>query len=131
MLFEFSNRSVKLILNCISSVSLNLLLNGSVFGQIPTERGLRQRDPLSPTLFILITEPLSKMFHKGERENFFNGVKLRRTSPAIFHLFFADEVLIFCRVNAREVNNILRCLKSYCKWTGQAFNLEKSGCWFS
>ncbi|XP_015881013.3 uncharacterized protein LOC107416974 [Ziziphus jujuba] len=40
-LFGFSDRCVKLILNCISSASMELPLNGSVFGKIPMERSLK------------------------------------------------------------------------------------------
>nr|XP_048330709.1 uncharacterized protein LOC125422659 [Ziziphus jujuba var. spinosa] len=93
-LIGFSDRTVKLILNCISSVSMELLLNGSVFGKIPMERGLRQGDLLSPFLFILLSELLSRILHKWEREGKINGVKLGR-------------------------------------WTRQAINVDKSGCFFS
>lgn len=41
ILFDFSDKFVKLILNCISSVSMELLLNEGVYGKIPMERGLR------------------------------------------------------------------------------------------
>lgn len=41
ILFGFSEKFTKLVLNYIFSVSMELLLNGSIFGRIPMERGLR------------------------------------------------------------------------------------------
>lgn len=130
-LFGFSDGCTKLILNCISSISMELLLNRSVFGKILMERDLRQGDPLSLSLFILIAELLSSMLHKWEREGKFNGVKQGRSSPSISHLFFVDDVLIFYRTNDQEVRNVLHCLHSYCRWMGQEINFEKSGVLFS
>lgn len=131
LLLRFLEKFVKLVLNCISSVSMELLLNGSVFGKIPMERGLRQGDPISPFIFIIMAELLSRMLHKWESDNKFHGVKLGRLSPLINHLMFADDIIIFFRANVDEVRNIQRCLHLYCKWTSQAFNREKSRCFFS
>nr|XP_048331218.1 uncharacterized protein LOC125422872 [Ziziphus jujuba var. spinosa] len=103
-LFGFLDRCTKLILNYISSPSMELMLNGSVFGKIPMERGLRQGDPLSPFLFILVTELLSRLLHSWESEGKFNGVKLGRLSPSITHLLFVDDILIFYQANSEELN---------------------------
>lgn len=98
-------------------------MNGSVFGKISMEKSLRQGDPLSPFLFIIMLELLSKMITSWEGDRKFNGVKLERTAPSISHLLFADDVLIFCRANEKEVRNVLKCL--YYKWTSQVINFEK------
>lgn len=110
---------------------MELLLNGSVYCKIPMDRDLRQGDPLSPFLFIIVSKLLSRLLHKWEREGKFNGVKLGRSSLSISHLLFADDVLIFCRANTREIRNVLKCLGLYCRWSGQAINFDKSGCFFS
>nr|XP_048330728.1 uncharacterized protein LOC107407973 [Ziziphus jujuba var. spinosa] len=90
-LFSFSEKFTKLILNCISSISMELLLNGSIFGRILMERGLRQGDPMSPFLFIIMAELLSRMLFKWESDKKFNGVKLGRLSPSISHIILSIE----------------------------------------
>jgi hypothetical protein len=51
---------------CITSPSFSILINESPFGQFSPERGLRQRDPLSPFLFILGTEVISRLLLRQE-----------------------------------------------------------------
>nr|XP_048321716.1 uncharacterized protein LOC125419554 [Ziziphus jujuba var. spinosa] len=78
-----------------------------------------------------MVELLSRMLHKWETDAKFNGIKIGRLAPSITYLSFADDVIIFCRVNVEEIRNIQRCLHLHCKWTGQSFNKDKLGCFFS
>ncbi|KAK2646619.1 hypothetical protein Ddye_021814 [Dipteronia dyeriana] len=44
----FSNRWINLILNCITTISYTIQINGNLHGNIKPSRGLRQGDPLLP-----------------------------------------------------------------------------------
>lgn len=57
-------------------------------------RGLRQGDPLSPYLFLMVAEGLSCMIKKAEERGELNGVKVCREAPIISHLLFTDDPLI-------------------------------------
>jgi hypothetical protein len=51
-----------LISNLLASSSTQVLLNGSPSNSIRHRRGLRQVDPLSPMLFVLIMDVLNSLF---------------------------------------------------------------------
>ena len=54
------------IKTCVTSVRFLVLLNGFLEGFFRSSCGLRQGDPLSPVLFLLIMEVLSKLLRKTE-----------------------------------------------------------------
>lgn len=53
--------------------------------------GLRQGDPLSPCLFILMDESLSVMLRVQEEEGALHGLRVARGAPSVSHLFFPDD----------------------------------------
>jgi hypothetical protein len=116
---------------CISSTSFSILINGSPYGMISPARGLRQGDPLSPFLFILGSEVLSRLLSYEASLGHINGIKIARHNPAINHLLFADDLLIFGQATNSEALSIKSCLAKYCHWSGQTINPHKSSISFS
>ena len=55
---------------------LIVLVNGTFTNFFSTYRGLRQGDPLSPYLFVLIMEAFSKLIAKPKEGGFIRGFKL-------------------------------------------------------
>uniref|UniRef100_A0A803P2H6 Reverse transcriptase n=1 Tax=Cannabis sativa TaxID=3483 RepID=A0A803P2H6_CANSA len=127
----FNTHVCNLILHCVTSVSFSVLVNGAPGNVFSPGRGLRQGDPLSPYLFILCSEVLSKLVRKAEDCGELTGIRIGRNTIPITHLFYADDALFFCRANHMEALILNRCFEKYEYWSGQKISKEKSGIVFS
>ncbi|CAJ2652835.1 unnamed protein product [Trifolium pratense] len=127
----FPSNVVDLILNCISTVSYQILINGQPSKSFNPERGLRQGDPLSPYLFILCADVLSGLMKRKAVTGGIHGIKIARQAPKISHLLFADDSLLFARASSTEADVILSVLAEYQQASGQVVNLDKSEVSFS
>ena len=61
---------------CVSTVRFSVLVNGSSAGFFQSYKGLRQGDPLSPFLFILVMEALSRMVQRGVSGGLLEGFEV-------------------------------------------------------
>ena len=127
----FSDTWVALIMECITTISYSILVNGEPKGVIIPSRGLRQRDPLSPYLFLFCAEGLNALLRTAANEGVINGFSLCRNGPKLTHLFFADDCLIFCRSTLEECHKIQELLAIYETAFGQMINKEKTTLFFS
>jgi len=66
----------KWIIECISTTSASVLVNGCPTDEIKFERGLRQGDPLSPFLFLIAAEGLNVMMNALVEAGIFSGYKV-------------------------------------------------------
>lgn len=114
-----------MIFGCISSVQYALQINGMVVGEIEHSRGLRQGDLLSPYLFIMCNEVFSRLLNSKQEVQ---GLKLGRTTPAINHLFYADDLLLVGKANLKSGKAMWDCLDIFCRWSGHQ---DKSNILFS
>ncbi|KAM6584506.1 hypothetical protein CsatB_011508 [Cannabis sativa] len=129
--FGFGDHFRCLIMKCISSVSFSVLLNGGPLKQFKPSRGLRQGDPLSPFLFVIGSEVLSRLLFRAEASGLLHGFKVSPRSTPISHLMYADDTFLFCEANIDEINMVQDCLRKYSEWSGQKINASKSATVFS
>ncbi|KAG7547788.1 Ribonuclease H domain [Arabidopsis suecica] len=119
------------IMQCISTVSYSFLINDSVQGCVTPTRGIRQRDPLSPYLFILCSEVLSGLCRKVQEDGTLPGIRVSLGSPRVNHLLFADDTMFFCRSDENSCQTLLKIIKRYELASGQLINKTKSSITFS
>ena len=127
----FNDRWVALIMECISSVTYSLLINGEPFGNIKPSRGIRQGDPFSPYLFMLCSKGFHRMIQKATEKGEIQGVSICRNGPKLTHLFFTNDSLLFCRATTHDCQKVLEILSNYERVSGQKLNREKTAFFFS
>ena len=122
---------VQIMMECISTVSYSILVNGEPHGYIKPSRGLRQGDPLSPYLFLLCAEGLHSLIQRAKNEGALKGISISRGGPKLTHLFFADDSLLFCKASTTEVSCVQDLLTEYELASGQQINRQKTTLFFS
>nr|GFA57198.1 RNA-directed DNA polymerase, eukaryota [Tanacetum cinerariifolium]GFA72442.1 RNA-directed DNA polymerase, eukaryota [Tanacetum cinerariifolium] len=90
--FGFGDKWRGWIIGCLKSAKGFVLVNGSPTSEFQFHRGLKQGDPLSPFLFILIMESLHLSFKKVMNAGLFTGISLDN-SLTISNLFYADDAI--------------------------------------
>ena len=116
---------------CVTTVSFEVLINGGKPDQFKLGRGVRQGDPLSPYLFILAQKVLSRLLDWEFHFKKISGVKANLNGPAITHVMYADDMVLFSKATRMEAKAINECLDMYCKWLGQYINKSNSSTYFS
>lgn len=92
---NFPTFFIGLLMECITTPTFSISMNGDQFGFFKGARGLRQGDLLSPLLFTICMEYLSRIIERAQgMEGFKFHALCRRTNLA--HLCFADDLLLFC-----------------------------------
>ena len=84
---------------CVTLVWFSILVNDSPEGFFGSSQGLRQGDPLSPLLFLLIMEVLSRILRKTEECGLLHGFHVGLVNfvgVRISHLLFMDDTILFC-----------------------------------
>jgi len=117
-------------MQCVTTVSYSVLINGQPYGHIIPERGIRQGDPLSPALFVLCTEALIHILNEAEKKGKISEIQFQAEGISINHLLFADDTLLLCRATKEECEELLNCLSNYGHISGQLINLDKSAITF-
>ena len=102
----FRERWCRWIKWCLSTVRFSVLVNGSPTGFFQSSRGLRQGDPLSPYLFVVVVEAFSCMMKRAVARGFLTpcSVRGRRGEGVqISYLLFDDDTLIFCEAKEEQL----------------------------
>ncbi|KAL3349958.1 hypothetical protein AABB24_022819 [Solanum stoloniferum] len=122
----FGNRWIKYSL---TTIKYSVLINKGLVGFFSPQKGLRQGDPLSPFLFILAMECLSKMFQKTCQLQWIEGFKggsPTGNNVTVSHLLYADDTLLFCGADRSQVIKLNLILHIFEVVSGLHTNMSKS-----
>lgn len=103
----------------------SVLTNGQVHCFFHSTRGVKQGDPLSPGLFILAAEVLSKALNDLFDDGQYVGSGMPKWSANLNHLAYADGTIIFASAHERSLK-VMKVLGKYETQSGQKINKGKS-----
>jgi hypothetical protein len=87
---------------------------------------VRQGDPLSPLLFCIAEDVLSRSIAKLVQEGKLDLIKGTRHVSVPSHTFYADDLMIFCKGKLSGIKALKALVDSYASQSGQVINTAKS-----
>ncbi|KAG7559344.1 ABC transporter type 1 transmembrane domain superfamily [Arabidopsis thaliana x Arabidopsis arenosa] len=118
-------RFIGWIMECVSTPSFSISINGHSKGYFQSTRGLRQGDPLSPYLFVLAMEVFSKLLH-SRFDSGYISYHPKTSDLNISHLMFADDVMVFFDGSSSSLHGIYETLDDFAGWSGLQMNRDKT-----
>lgn len=95
--FGFCEKLCSWIHTILKSATLSILVNGKQNGYFHCQRGVRQGDPLSPLLFCIAKDVLSRNITKLVQQGKVELIKGSRSYNIPSHSLYADDIMIFCK----------------------------------
>jgi hypothetical protein len=77
----FAANWIKLIMNCVQTVTLSVRVNGHFSEYFKPTRGIRQGDPISPYLFLICSEGLSCLLKYNGPQFLSRGIRVGIHAP--------------------------------------------------
>ena len=91
----FDSKRVHWIMEYVSFVSYNIVVNDKKSNTIFPSGGIRQGDPLSPYLFLFVIDVLSRYINIASESGTVKGPRVIRNCSYLTHILFADDSLFF------------------------------------
>eukprot|EP00253_Pinus_taeda_P023386 PITA_23386 len=127
--FGFNATWTRWIMNLITSPCFSVLLNGSPSLPFRPSRGIRQGDPLSPFIFVLMAEGLSRLLHHVVSSQAIKGIALHGLHP-LSHQQFVDDTMLFGHPSSLEAKAFKALLSLFSEGSGTSINANKSQLFF-
>jgi hypothetical protein len=121
----FGDKWFNWIQSCLRSSRGSIIINGSPTEEFQFFKGLKQGDPLSPFLFLLIMESLHLLFQRVVDAGLFKGFKLS-SSLTISHMFYLDDAIFIGQWCDGNINTLVSMLECFYSASGLRINMSKS-----
>eukprot|EP00253_Pinus_taeda_P006425 PITA_06425 len=128
--FGLYNTWIKWILALIKSPRYAILVNGAPSTPFAPSRGIRQGDPLSPFLFIILMEGLSRTIAKKKSEGKIRGLQPIRSLPSTTHQQFFDDTMLHGTPTVKEAVAYRETLDLFSQASSMEINFSKSNIFF-
>lgn len=128
--YVFDHNWIKWVMALITTTSCSIPLNGSPSRTLKPTRGIRQGDPLSPFLFILMMEGLGRVIMAAKEEGRIQGLKFTRDGETVTHQQFVDDTMLQSIPTVKEAKSFKQILYEFAMAAGTEASLSKSKIFF-
>jgi hypothetical protein len=122
----FGEKWISWIKSLVIGGSVSVMINGEESLTFKTGKGLRQGDHLSPILFNLVVDVLTKMLEKASSRGLVTGLLSSFNPRGILVLQYADDTLLFSSCDLRSIRNLKCILMLFERVSGMKINFLKS-----
>ena len=118
------------IMVCISTASFSVSVNGSLEGFFSSAKGIRQGCSLSPYLYVILNNALSKLLNRAASEGRF-GYHPQCRAIQLTHLSFGDDILVFTDDTGYFLRGVVETMDGFAELSGLHINASKSSLYAS
>eukprot|EP00253_Pinus_taeda_P034194 PITA_34194 len=123
--FGFAPSWIKWVSSLVSSSFVSILINGISLTTFRPSRGIRQGDPLSPFLFVILAEGLGGSIKSAILSHSLKGLAFHHI-PAFSHQQFVDDNVLFGHPSVQEARSFKSILSNFSEASGALINKVKS-----
>jgi hypothetical protein len=124
--YGFSSEFINLIKACIDKPWIAPLVNGRPANYFQATRGIRQGCPLSPFLYILMADSLSRKLIAERNVGTIPGIRPTKGTEAVNHALFVDDSLLLGGASLRIARAFNEIIQNFCCISGALVNKRKS-----
>lgn len=122
---NFPEKFILWIKRCIEMASFSIQVNSELAGYFNSKRGLRQACSLSPYLFVISMQVLSKLLDRAAVRKQI-GYHPYCKDLSLTHICFVDDVLVFSDGRKSSIEGIPKVFQEFEIMSGLNISLEKS-----
>jgi hypothetical protein len=123
---NFDAKLINWIRQIVVGGSIGIMLNGEDSSYFKAGKGLRQGDPLSPFLFNLVGDGLTKMLNRANSKGLTKGLLDNFRPGGIISLQYADDTILFSKAEESTLRNLKCVLMWYEQISDMRINFHKS-----
>lgn len=123
--FGFNEKFCNWINAILQSANLSIAINGKQHGFFKCKRGVRQGEPLSPLIFCLAEDVLSRSITRLVEQGKLELIKGSRNHSVPSRTLYADDIMVFCKAKASSIQALKDLFQRYASISGQFVNPAK------
>lgn len=124
--FGFGPQFIKFIQATRSSATSTVLINGRLSPRFNIRRSVKQGCLLSPLLFVIALDALSRIIQNEAEQGTITGVEIEELGIINAHSFYADDVRLIVSAQMPTINQCIQLFDCFGKAAGLYYNWNET-----